>query len=387
MRRPLPPPTLRGRPYATAVFASIFGAGLFIVGYGVAGQLLGPIDVPLSVLWVDLAAGLGCLLLTTAGWRGLVTSRRGVEWCAVAAVSLIHVSVMVELVETPQRAANLTAHCYLILLAAGVVIRATWILLALSAVTLASWALAVTIADTPPGFELLEWLPTWLIAILIASLNHTVVAIERAVEDEVLQAVESTSWVDPLTGLVNRHGFTAQAAQVVSAARHWHDTVWCAFVDVDHFKTVNDRCGHQSGDDVLVEVAQALRSTIRGGDLAARWGGDEFILMGPGRPPAEKGLQARLTRHLDEALDRSITCQWTPRVSVGVEAVRLDGSDPTTALLLAADRRMYARRRLDRTTRAPGQAPDQAPGQPPEGPAGGTSDRTGQSPRDDEVHD
>lgn len=93
--------------------------------------------------------------------------------------------------------------------------------------------------------------------------------------------LHKVSVTDVLTGAFNRE-FLAQRlpAEVESAAERGVPLA-LAMVDVDHFKSVNDRLGHDTGDDVLAEVARRLRASIRGGDLLVRYGGEEFLVLLP----------------------------------------------------------------------------------------------------------
>src|SRR5262252_3511195 len=76
--------------------------------------------------------------------------------------------------------------------------------------------------------------------------------------------------IDPLTGLANRHHL-----QAVMAARPGESLEGSVYlIDVDHFKAINDRCGHAGGDAVLIEIARRLRATLRDEDLVVRWGGE-----------------------------------------------------------------------------------------------------------------
>ena len=86
---------------------------------------------------------------------------------------------------------------------------------------------------------------------------------------------------DPLTGLSNRRHFEAALADQQALSQRFEEPLSLLMVDVDQFKTINDRFGHRCGDLVLVELAQLLRSSLRKPDLLARWGGDEFIVMLP----------------------------------------------------------------------------------------------------------
>jgi len=104
--------------------------------------------------------------------------------------------------------------------------------------------------------------------------------------------------IDPLTGLSNRHRL-----QAVMAARPGHGLAGTLFLlDVDHFKQINDRCGHAGGDAVLVEIAHRLRHTLRDADLIVRWGGEEFLVLVRPLPPAEaQALAQRLLCALADA--------------------------------------------------------------------------------------
>ena len=104
--------------------------------------------------------------------------------------------------------------------------------------------------------------------------------------------------IDPLTGLSNRHHL-----QVVMAERPAGGLEGTLYLlDVDHFKQINDQCGHAGGDTVLVEIARRLRHTLRPDDLIVRWGGEEFLVLVRPLPQAEaEALAQRLLCALAEA--------------------------------------------------------------------------------------
>jgi diguanylate cyclase (GGDEF)-like protein len=107
------------------------------------------------------------------------------------------------------------------------------------------------------------------------ALRHRIIQRER-----VERQLRHASRHDPLTGLPNRSFFTERLAQAVSRARGAQGHLFALiFLDLDHFKVVNDSVGHHAGDELLVAVARRLEGCLRGGDMVARLGGDEYALL------------------------------------------------------------------------------------------------------------
>jgi diguanylate cyclase (GGDEF)-like protein len=105
--------------------------------------------------------------------------------------------------------------------------------------------------------------------------------------------------IDPLTGLSNRHHL--QAVMAERPGKGLDGTLY--LIDVDHFKQINDQCGHAGGDTVLVEIARRLRQALRDDDLIVRWGGEEFLVLVRPLPQVEaEALAQRLLCALADAL-------------------------------------------------------------------------------------
>ena len=155
---------------------------------------------------------------------------------------------------------------------------------------------------------------------------------------EANRRIEELALRDALTGLYNRHGLEVTAAQLVAQARREAATVFAVFVDVDGLKHVNDTHGHNIGDLVIQRTAEAVGANTRAADIACRWGGDEFLIVGVGEIPDADELASRI---IDSIGTEGIQGFWEPSVTIGVAGSATDGVDEIVAL---ADSRMYKRR-------------------------------------------
>lgn len=151
------------------------------------------------------------------------------------------------------------------------------------------------------------------------------------------QQLREAALHDPLTGVANRRLLTDRAHLAVERATRGRHGFGLLFVDVDGFKTINDRFGHARGDEVLVEVARELERHVRATDTVARLGGDEFVILIDG--PIENGQIERVSRGLVARLDDK-SAATLPSFSVGLARFPDDGST-FEELLAAADRDMY----------------------------------------------
>jgi diguanylate cyclase (GGDEF)-like protein/PAS domain S-box-containing protein len=196
----------------------------------------------------------------------------------------------------------------------------------------------------PGGF----WLP---VRARIADLRHEravrglVLRIHDASEQRELEAqLRARALHDPLTGLPNRALFLDRIEQALQRAGRSEELVSVAFVDLDDFKAINDTLGHAAGDELLVGVAERLRSTLRTMDTAARLGGDEFAVLLQGVP--ERSEIVRVAERLLATLSEPHELGGQSRhalPSIGVSV----GGDGATAddLMRQADAAMYAAKR------------------------------------------
>jgi diguanylate cyclase (GGDEF)-like protein/PAS domain S-box-containing protein len=188
-------------------------------------------------------------------------------------------------------------------------------------------------------------------------LANDVTALKRAQEDLRLAAVELQhdarrleflAHHDTLTGLPNRAMFADRAREAVAHARRHDKTAAFLFLDMDNFKQVNDRLGHEVGDSLLKVMASRLRASVRGDDFIARIGGDEFcvLLQDIAEPREAAAVAQKLLLELGRPY-RVGSHDLAPGASIGIACVPQDGDDVNTLLRLA-DHAMYRAKELGR---------------------------------------
>jgi diguanylate cyclase (GGDEF)-like protein len=144
---------------------------------------------------------------------------------------------------------------------------------------------------------------------------------------------------DSLTGILNRRGFEERLENALAEAQEGRMPLSILVIDCDDFKEINDRAGHEFGDSLLCEIADALAGSLPDGAVAARLGGDEFVVMLPDAgADAAAALSGQIRRVLAEGL---MDAGFPLRISAGVSTYPFDGAGPT-ALLRAADQALYA---------------------------------------------
>jgi diguanylate cyclase (GGDEF)-like protein len=203
----------------------------------------------------------------------------------------------------------------------------------------------------PFPFGALPMQPGWLGAFNLILFGHTflIVVLVVAMSKERLELEQRTkAQTDPLTGALNRRAFMARGERLI--ARHSHEgaTLSLLFLDLDHFKSLNDRFGHSGGDDVLTCFVGLVNSCIRPTDFLFRMGGEEFCCLLPYTDSVQAIRVAERIRQQVEAA--SVIVAGLPAkatVSIGIASTDQFGYD-LDALIRQADSAVYAAKRAGR---------------------------------------
>ena len=154
------------------------------------------------------------------------------------------------------------------------------------------------------------------------------------------RSLEQQSLRDPLTNLFNRRYFNEQLAIEFERANRSRAPLALQMVDIDHFKRINDRFGHDAGDRVLRMVSDILAQNARSGDIVCRWGGEEFLILMPGSNAAAAKRRAdEIRSRINDQIE--IVGGTRVSVSIGVASYPEHASDPD-GLIEVSDRALYA---------------------------------------------
>jgi diguanylate cyclase (GGDEF)-like protein len=160
--------------------------------------------------------------------------------------------------------------------------------------------------------------------------------------EESLQRLELAAATDPLTGLYNRRHFGMVIEQLFAEAQRYDNDLSCVMIDLDGYKQLNDTFGHQVGDQLLVVAAKAITSNLRKMDVAARYGGDEFVLLLPRAGTDESaGVAARVREDFGRASAALLRRNTGLTMSIGIGSLLGDGIAGTEQLVARADAALY----------------------------------------------
>jgi len=167
--------------------------------------------------------------------------------------------------------------------------------------------------------------------------------------ESMLHHVESLAITDPLTGLFNRRRFGDVLRREVAVTRRYKNSLALLMIDLDHFKLVNDRFGHDAGDEVLRAISAALNTGLREVDLAARYGGEEFAII---MPHTSKGnavvVAQRVAQHIGALVHEFQGEKVSLTASMGIADVADLADANAENLVKAADIALYEAKRMGR---------------------------------------
>lgn len=209
------------------------------------------------------------------------------------------------------------------------------------------WQLAVKLKEEEHWLYLLSWGICVLISLLAAVAVFYLRRYHHEREQH-MQELEQITAIDPLTQLTSRYQFNEHLNQLIEECQRTGQGFTVLFIDLDHFKEINDSLGHSIGDELLVQVARTLKNCVRSYDLLCRFGGDEFIavLKNVSRTAEIENRARIITSCMAESRNIqgvavNITC------SLGVAVYPTDGGD-AASLIQHADLAMYESKRTGR---------------------------------------
>jgi len=170
-----------------------------------------------------------------------------------------------------------------------------------------------------------------------------------------LEQTKKAAMLDPITGIGNRRRFEASLKDILSRMSDYNEKVSVLLADVDNFKKVNDTLGHGIGDQVLRLVASNFVTNLKGGDVVARWGGDEFAAILPNTNLDNALSVAETVRNsiATRSLKNKETGETMGKVTLSIGVSTYRQGDNAHKLIFRADQALYEAKRLGRNRTAP----------------------------------
>jgi diguanylate cyclase (GGDEF)-like protein len=178
-------------------------------------------------------------------------------------------------------------------------------------------------------------LPYWIIVVFSLILVYLLMRLRESIKE-----ISKLATTDALTGTLNRRGFAFEATVLLAHCRRRHKSICLLMLDIDNFKSVNDRYGHAAGDRVLKYVADALRDLVRDEDLISRFGGDEFLVFFPETKLAQAEVVAeRIRSQIENAV---IDPDSNTQVTVSIGCTQISEAEDLARAITRGDGALYA---------------------------------------------
>lgn len=223
----------------------------------------------------------------------------------------------------------------------------------LSAISLS--ALPAALANAVMVMNQTAWVFFWVFGLLVvfnALFGYRLFLHWQGINDRLMAelksanaSLEALARLDGLTGLLNRRAGDAEINLAWQRSRRYRQSASVIMLDIDHFKRVNDRYGHDAGDAVIMMVARVIQSTLRVGDVAIRYGGEEFLLV---LPQTGGDGAAQLAERLRQLIAQGPTvyCGLTIPVTISLGVAELTGGDVSREdWVRRADKALYLAKR------------------------------------------
>lgn len=161
------------------------------------------------------------------------------------------------------------------------------------------------------------------------------------------EQAERRALTDTLTGLANRRAFDEELARQVASSGRYGRPLSLAMLDVDDFKSINDRFGHDAGDAALIAVADAIIDVVRRADICFRWGGDEFVLL---LPEVLRDGAETVAQRISDAIRHGACTPGDEQLAIGWGTATLRVGERPMEFVERADARLLAAKRASTTT-------------------------------------
>ncbi|MGE0267634.1 MAG: GGDEF domain-containing protein [Candidatus Omnitrophota bacterium] len=186
------------------------------------------------------------------------------------------------------------------------------------------------------------------------SYERVIIAIEDiTLQKKIERNLRQICQTDGLTEVFNHSAILKRLEEEFKRAIRYDKHLSCLMIDLDHFKGINDLCGHQKGDKVLKLSAQKIKNCVREVDIVGRYGGDEFLVILPETPMNKAGIVAdRLIKLFDELSKSENKNEVFSSVSIGIGGVPNEGIDSPKKLVSEVDKAMYKAKKIGRNTSA-----------------------------------
>lgn len=325
------------------------------IGLGLIGLVLvynGTLDLPdleetdrnLLIL-TCLVGGVTCLGLSFACLSRRISSPKGLETAVAIGLVAAIVANFVTGYLWPDSLWITCGYTMTLAVAAGLTLRMPVVFGSMLVLLLIAWLIAVNTHTSEFSFRG-DATTLTVIGLLISVGVFSILRFERQGQAILTRRLRTQLDYDALTGVLNRTGLMS-GLETLRTQAGGDGRLWCAYIDVNHFKSINDRKGHDYGDDVLRAVAQGLSEVSEEAGLVSRWGGDEFVMMAQGDPPTEATIESTVAENLQR-----LNLQAT--VTAGVASSEWANNPQPETMIDRADLRMYRRRAAVRDV-APGQ--------------------------------